>query len=146
MKTGLYDQGENYGAWGGRIADVVLGLKEVPYSKETSDEWCEQLDWRCAWNEAQRRSYSSDAPLPDDVQHSIDEVLAFAAGENDESQWLCLFSTSIPGQEFGIMRAGCDYTGWDCQAWGEIHYTSTWDTMRRLELTDEERQRLGVSL
>jgi hypothetical protein len=40
-----------------------------------------------------------------------------ATGQNDEADWLA-FGTMLDGRTFSL-RAGCDYTGWECQAGGD---------------------------
>lgn len=40
------------------------------------------------------------------------------------------------------MTAGCDYTGWGCQQWGQAYVDSDLDAILRLGLSDEDRNRL----
>lgn len=47
----------------------------------------------------------------------IDNTKVLQEGMNDEQRWIWLVTLQDESQwEFS---AGCDYTGWDCQAWGE---------------------------
>lgn len=72
---------------------------------------------------------------------SIVAVYADAEGENDGPNWLAVveFSDGL----FGYVSAGCDYTGWDCQAGGNIVYASSLEEVKNdLVLDDEGRERL----
>ena len=43
------------------------------------------------------------------------------------------------------MRAGCDYTGWDCRAGGKIEFYNTIEeALSPLTLTVEERLRFNI--
>ena len=79
---------------GGGIAPADLSSHK--WGSNTEDVF-EYADW--AW--------------PDDVTR----VLWEQEGENDGENWaaLCLLADG----RWGFVEAGCDYTGWDCQAWGE---------------------------
>ena len=47
----------------------------------------------------------------------IEKVIFAIDGENDAEAWLLL--VELKGGGYGVLRAWCDYTGWDCQAGGE---------------------------
>lgn len=47
----------------------------------------------------------------------IDRVVLAIEGDHDGPDWLLL--VELKGGGFGSLRAGCDYTGWDCQAGGD---------------------------
>jgi hypothetical protein len=103
----------------------------------------EHYDWPCAWHEAQYHHYSNEAK-EDNIQASVETIFAYDEGEHDGPNWLCAFK--LKTGEFGIMRAGCDYTGWDCRASGDIEYANNWEDLVRMVLSDEDRQRLGIAL
>jgi hypothetical protein len=42
------------------------------------------------------------------------------------------------------LSAGCDTTGWDCQAWGDASVATSLDNIVRFGLDDRDRERLGV--
>ncbi len=48
---------------------------------------------------------------------NIERVVWALEGENDGPDWLLL--VELKGGGYGALRAGCDYTGWDCQAGGD---------------------------
>ena len=112
------------------------------------DEFKQDYDWRAAFNEAvvgDYRSYSADErgePHPID---NVTAVYAASVGENDERDWIAVVEWE--GKRFAVMRAGCDYTGWDCRAGGSIEYHDTLQqAVSKLTLTEEERQRLSADI
>lgn len=75
---------------------------------------------------------------PADVVH----IEAMAEGENDGDSWL-ICGQLMDGRWFAL-RAGCDYTGWDCQAGGSAQVARTRNEIIIYALTDAERERLGL--
>lgn len=73
----------------------------------------------------------------------VDEILGADEGENDVADWIC-WGRLKDGRYFSL-RAGCDYTGWDCQAGGHAEVASDLGLMRQFGLTEDERERLGVA-
>ena len=47
----------------------------------------------------------------------IQEIIKAKEGENDGKDWKLL--VKLKSGKFGWLSAGCDYSGWDCQADGE---------------------------
>ena len=89
-------------------------------------------DWQAAFNEAE-----VDPAC-------VSEVLAMAEGENDGDNWVGVFRTK--GGAFLYVTAGCDYTGWDCQASGSHETRRTLEQLVRECCTDDDRRRLGLQL
>lgn len=118
---------------------------------DLSDERVQELvdlrdsyDWRCAFDEAFDRGYQyrkDEADLGE-----IDGVVRIVAsdeGENDEADWIGVFE--MTDGRYLVVRAGCDYTGWDCQASGTHEWHATEDeALSPNTLTVEERTRLGL--
>jgi hypothetical protein len=46
----------------------------------------------------------------------IEEVVLIEEGDNDGPDWVGVFK--LNNGSFGVVRAGCDYTGWGCQESG----------------------------
>lgn len=108
------------------------------------ETWKQQYDWRNAFYEAFHGTYGSfDAP-----NHPIDrvtEVLASAEGENDGANWICV--VKMDDGQFAMVSAGCDYTGWDCQASGVVeHYATPELACGVMALDPDMRQRLAPQL
>lgn len=109
----------------------------------TLKEFQEDSDWRAAYWEALHGSFNWDRD-EEDKPHPVDQVdLVFASseGERDEEDWLAVLRL-IDGR-WCVLRAGCDYTGWDCQAGGDVSYFDTVDAACScLSLSRRERERL----
>lgn len=72
----------------------------------------------------------------------VEEVLAADEGENDGPSWMV--ALRLKDGRFAYIEAGCDYTGWDCQAGGSASVASSLEQLVRFGLTDEARKRLGL--
>lgn len=70
---------------------------------------------------------------------NVTEVLAACAGENDGAEWLAIVRCQ---NAFLFVAAGCDYTGWDCQAGGHGVWSLSLDDLWRWGVGEEHRQRL----
>lgn len=82
-----------------------------------------------------------DVSLAEFTRYDIAEVVAAEEGDNDGPSWLC-FGRLKDGRWF-ILRAGCDYTGWDCQSGGDVDVASTRELILQYGMDDEELKRLG---
>lgn len=110
------------------------------------EEMRESYDWQEAFVYARAGNVSrslgakcSDAGITlDDVAR----VIAASEGENDGPDWLCVFETR--DGRFGFLAAGCDYTGWDCQAGGSTIVADTLEDLIQYGLTDTARDRLDL--
>lgn len=92
----------------------------------------QEYDWReaavyAAWN-------------PDQVQ----EIIATSCGENDGANWLMV--VKLKDGRLSFLSAGCDYTGWDCQAGGSSQEYNSLEELIRMGLGKEERDRLKMPL
>lgn len=83
---------------------------------------------------------SNAACLIDDVV----EIYGISAGENDGPEWV-VCGLMKDGRSF-VLRAGCDYTGWDCQAGGDCEVAATREEIITFGCTEEERRRMGLLL
>lgn len=72
----------------------------------------------------------------------VAEVIALSVGEHDERDWLCACRTT--DGRFVLVRAGCDYTGWDCQSGGAFEFAASLPDLIRWGMSPEERTRLGL--
>jgi len=83
---------------------------------------------------------ATDPFTTDDVA----EIIAKSEGENDGPSWLML--GRLRDSRFFVLEAGCDYTGWDCQASGSSIVASSPDLLIRYGMSRGDRERLGLSL
>ncbi len=75
-------------------------------------------------------------------REDVVEVRALAEGENDGDDWICLGKLKT-GRWF-FLSAGCDYTGWDCQAGGRAYIADAVEQLVALVLTPDDKRRLGL--
>jgi hypothetical protein len=80
----------------------------------------------------------SDEPF---ARSDVARIVAISDGEKDGLEWIGLFE--LKDGRFGFVRAGCDFTGWDCQASGDAEVASSAEDLVRLAMSDPERRRLG---
>jgi len=69
-------------------------------------------------------------------------VVAVSEGVNDEYNWLCV--VELNDGRFAFVSAGCDFTGWDCQASGYAMVDTDLQHLIRFGLGDNDRARLGL--
>lgn len=74
----------------------------------------------------------------------VSDVLASVDGEKDGVNWVALFK--LKDGSYAVLDAGCDYTGWDCEGWGEYRISPTFDHAVRFGLTEDARYRLDIEL
>jgi hypothetical protein len=102
-------------------------------------DWKDDYDWKNAFSMA-----VDGIECPYDVRGPIENVrrvIACDEGENDGAEWIAVVEWS--DGKFAVMAAGCDYTGWDCQAGGTIEFYDS-EEVALVELTPEQAARLGV--
>lgn len=98
-------------------------------------EWKDSYDWRNAFE------------VCGVSIHNVNEVILSDEGENDGRPWIAVVGWKGPEGKYAVIRAGCDYTGWDCRASGTIEfYNSLEESVSVLTLTEEERGRFGMSI
>lgn len=130
-------------------------MREEKAGATTLPEIREDHDWKDAFGFASGANAQGDAAdirtaAPgDDVSldpfgiDDVAEVFAAVEGENDGPDWLA-WGKLKDGRYFSL-RAGCDYTGWDCQAGGHAEVASTKDAILAQGFDAEERERLGLA-
>lgn len=110
----------------------------------------DDYDWKCAFGEEcisiKPRSCVPNAKVRLDGinREAVAKILAMEEGENEGQNWIGVFR--LKDGRYITVNSGCDYTGWDCQASGDIMVAATLEDAVRYGLDDEERERLGVQL
>lgn len=74
----------------------------------------------------------------------VAQVLHAVEGENDGPNWVIV--VLLKDGRYASINAGCDYTGWDCQAGGTASVASSYEQIVRFGLGDNDRSRLFISL
>jgi len=112
----------------------------------TPDEMKKDYGFRHAFFEAQHGFCGPDNYASDDCDSVLDdvvEVIASVEGENDGPSWVAL--VRLRDGRYCRMAAGCDFTGWDCQASGNLEFYATREELLSpLAITKEEASRLGI--
>ena len=73
----------------------------------------------------------------------ITKVYFSESGENDELPW---YIVGKIGKYYFFIEARCDYTGWDCQSWGNIIWASRWCNLCKYGLTDKVRLLMNIKI
>lgn len=74
----------------------------------------------------------------------VARIIALSEGQNDGPPWV-IAGELVDGRFFSI-EAGCDYTGWDCQASGSTCIAMSFGEIVLFGLTDAARDRLGLGV
>lgn len=74
--------------------------------------------------------------------HDVAEVYKMDEGENDGPPWI-MWGLLLDGRHF-FLNAGCDYTGWDCQAGGDAWVSAEKDRLVHAAMDIEARRRFGL--
>lgn len=77
-------------------------------------------------------------------REEVEKIIGIIQGENDGPSWTGIFK--LKDGRFISVCSYCDYTGWDCQAGGEIFVAKDEDSIKRFGLNEDERKRLGIVL
>ena len=67
----------------------------------------------------------------------IATICFYQVGENDEKDWILIAKRK--DRKFLFFKAGCDYTGFDCQGGGEVKCSASWDHFWNFCLSSHER-------
>lgn len=76
-------------------------------------------------------------------REDVVEIGGMVEGENDGPDWV-IWGRLNDGRWFSI-RAGCDYTGWNCRAGNSGNVANTRDEIIAFGLSNEERERLNLT-
>lgn len=115
-----------------------------------SDKW--RGGWYSTWEgkedsipEAIRGSdwYEAFAYAPEGIdREDVSEVIACYDGCSDEENWIGVFK--LKNGSYLYLSAGCDYTGWDCQASGVSEIRESLDDLIVSCVGISDRQRLNL--
>lgn len=134
------------------VYEEILSIDNV---KSGDDTWNDGMDydWKevfCFAGKDSGHNFGDGTPEPaipgDNVDCSpfgVNEVLFIMGmyeGENDESNWL-IYGKLKDDRWFHI-EAGCDYTGWDCQANGTSTVAKTRWEMEHFGIAESELKRM----
>lgn len=78
------------------------------------------------------------------TREDVAEIIAMSPGENDGPNWIGFFR--LRDGRFAFLSAGCDYIGWDCRASGNAIVGPDRESMIRLGIGENDRDRLGLEV
>ena len=77
-------------------------------------------------------------------REDVETILYSSEGENDGLSWIMV--GKLKDGRYFYLNAGCDYTGWDCQAGGFSEVAMNLDNLLRFGCDDDARNRFGITL
>lgn len=72
------------------------------------------------------------------------KTIASSEGQGDGDSWIAAFECK--DGRYAFLIAGCDYTGWGCQAGGNEYFAPTLEALQRGCMGIDDRRRLGILL
>ncbi len=72
------------------------------------------------------------------------EIISSIEGEHDGPNWMGVFR--LKDGRFAFLSAGCDFSGWDCQASGYANVASSLERLIRFGISQGDRKALNMSL
>lgn len=72
----------------------------------------------------------------------VEEVFGCEVGENDGDNWVAC--GRLKSGLYFFIEAGCDYTGWDCQASGTVYLSDTKENLFNLGIDADSKRRMSV--
>ena len=118
---------------------MTTATKLTPDDMRADYDWREAFEYGTKVEPVEGWEGSLDAVRLDDVE----EVIAASVGENDGADWVCV--VRLRDRRFAFLSAGCDYTGWDCQAGGRVWVHGDLDALVQFGCTREARERMGLA-
>lgn len=112
--------------------------------KAIDANWRDEYDWQEAFAFAGDIRTATNCSNAGFAMADVKEVLSADEGENDGPSWM-MAGVLNDGRYF-FLDAGCDYTGWDCQAGGDAQVADTLPNLIRFGMTEEARERLEFTV
>lgn len=106
--------------------------------------WREDYDWKEAFTYANTIRTATGCGKEPFTMGDVAEVIKADPGENDGPSWVMV--GKLKDRRFFFLDAGCDYTGWDCQAGGDAQVADTLDNLIRYGMDEAARSRFGYKL
>jgi hypothetical protein len=108
------------------------------------ETWREDYDWKEAFTYASTIRTATNCGKEPFGMDDVAEVIKAENGENDGASWIMV--GKLKDGRFFFLDAGCDYTGWDCQAGGDAQVADTLDNLTRYGMDESARDRFGYKL
>lgn len=85
-----------------------------------------------------------DISLEPFTREDVQDIYGLDGGVHDEIDWV-IYGKLKDGRYF-FLKAGCDLTGWDCQADGITVVSDSKEDIERFGLDREARERFNIEL
>lgn len=89
-----------------------------------------------------RLTIGADCNIDPFTREDVEDIIAMSNGFNDGDDWLGVFY--LKDGRFAFIKAGCDYTGWDCRAGGDTYVSDTRENLIQFGMDDVSRIRLKL--
>jgi hypothetical protein len=106
-------------------------------------DWCEAFAYaKGEWiSDGPARGERPNQPFD---RKDVAEIYGSDEGENDGASWIML--GKLKNGLFFFLSAGCDYTGWDCQAGGNAFVSDNLNNLITFGTDLDDRDRLKIPL
>jgi hypothetical protein len=99
-------------------------------------------DWKEAFTYAAKPTPVGECDNAPFNENDVAKVHAMSTGENDGPHWI-MWGRLKDGRHF-FLSAGCDYTGWDCQAGGDAWVSKNKGRLIDAAMDADARTRFGI--
>lgn len=129
--------------------EAVLTMPDDPTQKPNHecgvlDAIANDYDWKEAFAFASGEwvtgSGKDTLPAEPFTREDVVEIIAKDEGENDGPDWIML--GKLRNGRYFFLSAGCDYTGWDCQAGGRAYIADTVEQLTQFAMNPDDRTRM----
>ncbi len=96
-------------------------------TKQDIKDFQQNYNWQQAFSYARQADNPVTREVRDFSISDVTKIVATDEGENDGPDWVGIFKC---GDVYLYLHAGCDYTGWDCQAGGAAEWHKSLRTLK----------------
>lgn len=117
---------------------------EMIKKEEDIKAFFEDYNWSEAWSIANFSKARNDSNVSTEVFeiNDIEVIISSDEGCNDGDNWIMI--GKVKDGRFFFLSAGCDYTGWSCQAWNNSFIDNSIEDLIRYGMDDSDRSRLNA--
>jgi len=119
---------------------------EMKMPKMTLNELLESYDWESAFHEGNppTAAVNFGGSIERFSREDVAEICHSEDGENDGPEWVMV--CRLNDGRWVFLEAGCDCTGWDCQASGRSTVAGDYESIVRFGCNTSTRRRLNITI
>ena len=107
-----------------RQSESVRTIRYPKYTPTIKDleeplSFMDDPDFDYSVEDSWKKNFHLDGTIPKSFPENISKLLWTHPGEHDEENWYAI--GQLDNKQFFFFKAGCDYTGFDCQGFIEIY-------------------------